>query len=245
MSTYNTAELRRQNRSRVFRYIFDSQTPVTKQDIAHSLSLSLPTVGQNLKELQECGLLETQGTFSSTGGRKPRAIGIAAGVRCAVGIMISVYHIHMVCIDLRANLLGQTSIICDFSDSDEYFRNMAGELERFLDENHVDRSHLLGVGVALPGIVDEERDTVVLARIVETSREFPTRRLTQYIPYPCFIENDANAGGIAEWWNYNAHGNMVYLSVQRGVGGAVLLDGVRYMGRHHHSGEFGLSLIHI
>lgn len=64
--------------------------------------------------------------------------------------MISVYHIHMVCIDLRANLLGQTSIICDFSDSDEYFRNMAGELERFLDENHVDRSHLLGVGVACP-----------------------------------------------------------------------------------------------
>ena len=95
MSTYNTADLRRQNRSRVFRYIFDSETPVTKQEIAQSLSLSLPTVGQNLKELQECGLLETQGTFHSTGGRKPRAIGVAAGVRCAVGIMISVYHIHM------------------------------------------------------------------------------------------------------------------------------------------------------
>ena len=59
MSTYNTADLRRQNRSRVFRYIFDSETPVTKQEIAQSLSLSLPTVGQNLKELQECGLLET------------------------------------------------------------------------------------------------------------------------------------------------------------------------------------------
>ena len=57
MSTYNTADLRRQNRSRVFRYIFDSETPVTKQEIAQSLSLSLPTVGQNLKELQECGLL--------------------------------------------------------------------------------------------------------------------------------------------------------------------------------------------
>lgn len=95
MSTYNTAELRRQNRSRVFRYIFASQNPVIKQDIAHALSLSLPTVGQNLKELQQSGLLETQGTFSSTGGRKPRAIGIAAGVRCAVGVMISAYHIHM------------------------------------------------------------------------------------------------------------------------------------------------------
>lgn len=238
MGTYNTAELRRQNRSRVFRYIFASQTPVTKQDIAHALSLSLPTVGQNLKELQQSGLLETQGTFNSTGGRKPRAIGIAAGVRCAVGIMISAYHIHMVCIDLRANLLCQTSIICDFTDSDDYFRNMSTELERFLDANRVDRSHLLGVGVALPGIVDEERGVVVLSRIMDV-REFPVQQLTQYIPYPCFIENDANAGGIAEWWNHNAHENMVYLSVQRGVGGAVLLDGVRYMGHHHHSGEFG------
>lgn len=79
---------------------------------------------------------------------------------------------------------------------------------------------------------------MVLSRIVEV-REFPIRRLTQYIPYPCFIENDANAGGIAEWWNHEDHENMVYLSVQRGVGGAVLLDGVRYMGHHHHSGEFG------
>lgn len=238
MSTYNTAELRRQNRSRVFQFIFASQTPVTKQDIAHSLSLSLPTVGQNLRELQECGLLETQGTFHSTGGRKPRAIGIAAGVRCAVGIMISTYHIHMVCIDLRANLLCQTSNICDFTDSDDYFRGMAAELERFLDDNHIDRTHLLGVGVALPGIVDEDRNTVVLSRILDV-REFPVHQLTQYIPYPCFIENDSNAGGIAEWWDDKDHKNMVYLSVQRGVGGAVLLDGVRYMGHHHHSGEFG------
>ena len=238
MSTYNTADLRRQNRSRVFRYIFDSEAPVTKQDIAQALSLSLPTVGQNLKELQESGLLETVGTFNSTGGRKPRAIAVAAGVRRAVGIMISAYHIHMVCIDLRAKVLCQTSIDCHFTDTDAYFRNMAQKLEAFLDENEIKRSSLLGVGVALPGIVHEEQGTVVLSRIVDV-REFPIKRLTQYIPYPCFIENDANAGGIAEWWNRKDIENMVYLSVQRGVGGAVLLDGVRYMGHHHHSGEFG------
>ena len=238
MSTYNTAELRRQNRSRVFRYIYDSETPVTKQDIASSLSLSLPTVGQNLKALQEEGLLEMQGTFHSTGGRKPRAIGIAAGIRCAVGVMLSAYHVHMVCIDLRANLIGHTSIKYDFSDSDTYFQQLAANLEQFLDDTHIDRSHLLGVGVALPGIVHEDQGIVVLSRIVNV-RQFPVKRLTKYIPYPCFIENDANAGGIAEWWNHKAHENMVYLPVQRGVGGAVLLDGVRYMGHHHHSGEFG------
>ena len=47
-TTYNTAELRRQNRNRVLRYIYSSGRPVTKQDIAQALTLSLPTVGQNL-----------------------------------------------------------------------------------------------------------------------------------------------------------------------------------------------------
>ena len=61
MVSYNTAELRRQNRNRVFRYIYSSETPVSKQDIAHNLSLSLPTVGQNLRELLDAGLLELQG----------------------------------------------------------------------------------------------------------------------------------------------------------------------------------------
>lgn len=238
MPTYNTAELRRQNRNRVFRYIYSSDSPVTKQDVAHSLNLSLPTVGQNLKELQEIGLLEAQGTFDSTGGRKPRAIGVASNVKFSVGIMLSNYHIHIVCIDLRAKVVAQKTIAQVFEDSDAYFQEIGSQLESFLDSNEIDRSRLLGVGIALPGIPDIERGIVTLSRTL-SSKDISIARLTEHIPYPCFVENDANAGGVAEWWNHQEHENMVYLSIQRGVGGAVLLDGVRYMGRHHHSGEFG------
>lgn len=238
MPTYNTAELRRQNRNRVFRYIYSSDTPVTKQDVAQSLNLSLPTVGQNLKELQEAGLLETQGTFDSTGGRKPRAIGIATGIKCSVGIMISLYHIHIVCIDLRAKVIAQQAIERNFEETDAYFQGIADLLEEFLDANSIDRSRLLGVGIAVPGIPDPDRDLITFSRML-TSSDISITRLTERIPYPCFVENDANAGGVAEWWNHQEHENMVYLFIQRGVGGAVLLDGVRYMGHHHHSGEFG------
>ena len=103
MVSYNTAELRRQNRNRVFRYIYSSETPVSKQDVAQNLSLSLPTVGQNLRELLDTGLLELQGTFDSTGGRKPKAIGVTANFKYSVGIMLSNRHIHIACIDLRAH----------------------------------------------------------------------------------------------------------------------------------------------
>ena len=53
----STAELRRQNRNNIYRYFYDAQTPKTKQDIANDLSLSLPTVTQNLRELMDAGLI--------------------------------------------------------------------------------------------------------------------------------------------------------------------------------------------
>ena len=239
MVSYNTAELRRQNRNRVFRYIYSSETPVSKQDVAQNLSLSLPTVGQNLRELLDAGLLELQGTFDSTGGRKPKAIGVTANFKYAVGIMISNRHIHIACIDLRAHQVCDAAMVKPFTSDEDYFRDLGRILENFLDQNNIDRTRLLGVGIALPGIPDEEHNVVEMSHAVN-ARTMDISLLRKYIPYPCFLENDANAGGVAEWWNASGDSaTMVYLSVQKGVGGAVLLDGVNYMGQHLHSGEFG------
>lgn len=238
MVSYNTAELRRQNRNRVFRYIYSSDTPVSKQDVSQNLSLSLPTVGQNLRELLDIGLLELQGTFDSTGGRKPKAIGVAAAFKYSVGIMISNRHIHMICIDLKANHICNQAIVKPFTGDEEYFRDLGTILETFLDGNNIDRERLLGVGIALPGIPNKERNVIELSHAV-TPRETDINLLKKYINYPVFVENDASAGGVAEWWNNSANSTMVYLSVQKGVGGALLLDGVNYMGQHLHSGEFG------
>ena len=238
MVSYNTAELRRQNRNRVFRYIYSSETPVSKQDVAQNLSLSLPTVGQNLRELLDTGLLELQGTFDSTGGRKPKAIGVTANFKYSVGIMLSNRHIHIACIDLRAHQVCDQAIFKPFTGDEAYCRELGQTLEDFLTANHIDRGRLLGVGIALPGFPIDERGVVELCTAVN-ARELNVELLKKHINYPCFIENDANAGGVAEWWNNSANSTMVYLSVQKGVGGAVLLDGVNYMGSHLHSGEFG------
>lgn len=244
MVSYNTAELRRQNRNRVFRYIYSSETPVSKQDVAQNLSLSLPTVGQNLRELLDTGLLELQGTFDSTGGRKPKAIGVTANFKYSVGIMLSNRHIHIACIDLRAHQVCDQAIFKPFTGDEAYCRELGQTLEDFLTANHIDRERLLGVGIALPGIPNDERGVVELSPAVN-ARELNVELLKKHINYPCFIENDANAGGVAEWWNNSANSTMVYLSVQKGVGGAVLLDGVNYMGSHLHSGEFGhMCLVH-
>lgn len=238
MATYNTAELRRQNRNRVFRYIYSAGHPVTKQDIAQALSLSLPTVGQNLKELQEAGLLEFQGTFDSTGGRKPRAIGVSNNVRLAIGVYIGHQRIHLACINIRAQLLCSQRVTRPLANDDDYADFLAQAIEDFIRTNSIDTNRLLGVGIAVCGIPDMEKGVAGMSPMQPVS-ELDLNRIASRIPYPVQFENDANAGGLATWWANPEKKNMVYLFLHRGIGGAMLLGGETYHGNTLHGGEFG------
>ena len=53
------------------------------------------------------------------------------------------------------------------------------------------------------------------------------------------MENDATCGGFAEWFMRGNQANMAYLSLENGVGGAVMVGGTVYTGDNLRSGEFG------
>jgi len=74
----NRMLMKGKNRNNIYKLIYDSEG-ISKQDIARTLNLSLPTVSQNLAELKEKGLITEDGTFESTGGRKARVICSVAG----------------------------------------------------------------------------------------------------------------------------------------------------------------------
>ena len=64
----SATEVRRQNRNRVYRQLTASWEPITEQELAARLSMSLPTLSQNLNELAEMGLIDRSVTTSTTGG---------------------------------------------------------------------------------------------------------------------------------------------------------------------------------
>lgn len=86
---HSTAEVRRANRNRVYRYLYGAEETVTKQDLAYALSMSLPTLTQNLNELLEEGLIDNSETADSSGGRKPRILTVIPDARYAVGVELS------------------------------------------------------------------------------------------------------------------------------------------------------------
>ena len=234
----STAELRRRNKNNMYRFFYHADEPRTKQDIAGSLSLSLPTVTQNLKELMDEGLIEYAGMEASSGGRRARTMKVCAAARFAVGIELSPKHIRLVAVDLRAEVIAYHKLTETFSNDTGYRRRMAQALEDFLDNFGLNRGKLLGVGITLPGIIDEEKDLIEVVPVFRL-RKMRLSMLTELVPYPVYVENDATAGGFAEWWNRPETRTMAYLFVGKGVGGALLFDGKPYIGAQRRSAEFG------
>lgn len=235
-------DLRRKNRNRIFRLIYEKQQ-ISRMEISNILSLSLPTVNQNLKELSSEGLIEFTGTFGSTGGRRPTIISLASKSFISIGAEISASMIRFTAIDLLGERIGATRIMRRFQDAPAYFESFAANLETFLNQNGIERRYITGVGISLPGIISLDSKLLETAPTLGVT-QFPLSRFSEALPYPCLFDNDASAGGFAEQFGRDERKTMAYLSIEKGVGGAVFIDGKPYDGLNRRSAEFGHICVH-
>lgn len=235
----DNADRKRATRKSIYRYLYNSKEFCSRQTLANELGLSLPTVYQNLSELMEMGLVYVTDERLSTGGRRVEGLSILPGARCAVGASISADSLRISHVDLLLNEISCKRVeLSDIADRGNKCRLIAGEINAFIEEFSVPTDRLLGVGFAVPGVVSPDKLELEYAPTLGL-RDFSLEELRSEIPYPVHMENDANCGGGAEWFVRDSRRNLAYLSLERGIGGALFGDGVPYYGDNHRSGEFG------
>ena len=230
--------MKNKNRNDIYQIIYKKKK-VSKQDIAEESGLSLPTVTQNIKKLQDMGLIEEKGTFRSTGGRRAKALRCVSDARVALGADITQNHLTFVLVDLEGKVL-QSDIRrkIEFENTNEYCAIFYEILERFLDKNEINRSKIIGIGVSLPAIIASDRKTVTYAKVIPASKDFYAR-LEEKLQYPLLFFNDANAAGYAEFWRLGSDRTVAYLSLSSSVGGALWHGNTLLYGDNWRGSEFG------
>ena len=97
------------------------------------------------------------------------------------------------------------------------------------------------IGIGAAGFVDASGSTVLFAPHLawrdEPLRDAVAGRTGLHV----VVENDANAGGWAEWRFGAVQGepDVVLVTLGTGIGGAIVIDGKPYRGRFGLAGEFG------
>jgi glucokinase len=99
-----------------------------------------------------------------------------------------------------------------------------------------------GVGIGVPGIVDHSQRRLRRAPNLAILEGLDVEgAVTDLVGAPAFVENDANAAGLAEAWLGAGHGvdSLVFVTLGTGVGGAVIVRGRLWTGKSGYAGEVG------
>lgn len=221
---------RQTDRRQVYRYLYDNPLPVEAQEIADALFLDLSVVKESLSSLQREGMI-SRGSDS--------AYVLEPMGRIAVGISIQEDGLQLLAIGMRGEELACQELSEAFSHTQAYYETLSQCLELFLDEFGLKRDRLLGVGITLPGVIDQAVGRVIMAPALGLW-DVPLEEIYRHFSlYPVYIESETSASGYAEKWADPTRSNMVYLSLDRRVGGALLLESRQYTGDHGRGGEFG------
>lgn len=239
-TTNSNVEIRRQNLIKIARYI-QQHEKVSRQELAVALGFSLPTVFQNVTELMDWGLVCEAGEYGSTGGRKAKVLQINEGFRCVVGMQITKEYVYFVLLDLSRKVLDIKHEYLPYENSQRYYIMLGDLVQRFVKTNNSKNpGRLIGVGLALPGIIDHSLGMLCQSAALDVTN-IGIRFFSQNIPYPFCCENVVNSAAYVAVQNNQK--SVIYLSLGETVEGAFFINGKNYSGDNYRSARFGHVII--
>lgn len=229
-----TIALKKINRSKIYQYIYRSKL-TSKLQIVQDLQMGLSTVSQNLNLLENEGLIEKNGYFDSTGGRKANAIQIVSDFRISIGVGILKNIFHITAIDLYGNTVYTDTIPLTYSNTAAYYQQITDKVKDFIDKNQYPENKILGVSIATQGITSPDNTTVIYGNIMNNTG-MRLKDFSRHLPYPCHLEHDSKSAAFLELWNHPELDSAVVFLLNRNLGGAIITNHQIHQGRSMHSG---------
>jgi predicted NBD/HSP70 family sugar kinase len=236
-------DMRRANRSVLLSQIY-LDGPLSRHELTQLTSLSAATVSTLVAEFLEEGLVEEAGSVESEGGRPRVLLRIAPGFGHVIGVDVGETRITVELFDLALAPLGKADYPVVLTP-ETMIRHVLDGVEGVLAQSGVDGDRVFGMGVAVPGVVDQGPDGLVHAQSVGWDAVPVKALLARETAIAIHLDNGAKTLGQAEMWFGAGRGaqHAVIALVGSGVGAAVVAGGVSYRGSRSSAGEWGHTTV--
>lgn len=240
----NRRLIRELNRSTVLNTI-RREGPLGRSQIARMTGLSPATVSSLTADLLEQQLVLESETGESSGGRRPILLELNPEGGFVIGIKLTETQVVGALIDLYAEVRAKRSDPLHGHEPEQVVAAIDGVVAALLKESGAGRERLLGVGVGLAGVVDGAAGV---------SRQHPyfgwndvplAKLLRERLETRVQIDNDVNALTQAERLYGVGLGvdDFLTVTVGRGVGLGIVIDGRIYRGARGGGGEIGHTVV--
>ncbi|APV44430.1 glucokinase [Dehalogenimonas formicexedens] len=164
-----------------------------------------------------------------------------------LGIDVGGTKVLSAVIDAYGNILADHATATRASEGFEStVASIVGCARGALEKSVMDPSGIVGVGLAVAGLIDSKQGIVRTSPNLPGWKDAPLgRRVAEALGKPVFMINDANAAAVGEQYFGAGRGSshFVYVTVSTGIGGGLILDGKLYEGSEGFGGEIGHMVI--
>lgn len=225
-------DLRRGNRARVLERVYFGG-PASRQELGPATGLSSGSISNVVSELVAEGVLEEAGVVDSDGGRPRTLLRVAPASGLLAGVDIGETRIRVELFDLSLTELARAERPLDRHgyDVERVVAHVCAAVGRVLTDAGADAARLLGIGVGVPGLVEQDPgaggavvhgqtigwDAVPFERLLRAAVDVPD-------DVPLFIDNGAKTLGQAEMWFGGGRGasTAAVALIGSGVGASVV-----------------------
>jgi predicted NBD/HSP70 family sugar kinase len=225
------------NRQIILNYVRE-RGPISRAEIAQETALQRSTVSLIVDELKSGGLVE-EVSGESTGGRPPTLLSLRTADAVAIGVDLGTRRTIVATSDLAGRVLEQEEFPTD-PDAQKTISHIIDRARRFIAKSG---ETIEGVGVSLPGLVDQETGTASFIPHFKWRDLEIVREIREAVGLAVTADNDANAAALAELWfgrpEIREVRDFIMVLIEEGIGTGIVFDGQVHRGKSGAAGEFG------
>jgi N-acetylglucosamine repressor len=234
---------------RVVLKLIQEQGTISSTELVSITGMRPSTIFNILKELSAKSFVSFYGKGESTkkGGKKPYVWALNKDSAYSIGLDIEVGEISAVVLDFSGGIIAKENIKIETSSTaDELAKNIINIVNRVISSNNIDENKILGIGIAIAGIVDYGKGIVAMSSVLP-EMNVPLLKKLDSLPYNVLIENNANAAALGLKWNENGNNNKskrnyltILAEIDRNVSGlgiGIVINNEIYRGSSYCAGE--------
>lgn len=220
---------------------------LTRTELSQGTGFNIVTVSNYINQFLQQALVVERGFDISTGGRKPILVELNAKAGFAVGIGIgrmdaAASQTVLVITDLRGQIAHRIVKPQTAGSLDRVLQDLEPMIRELLETSPVEAKKIQGIGVGLPGIVDERAGTVrePSRQGIRTNYVAIRDQLEADLRLPVLMGGDSTLAGYGELrlgLDRPAQ-NFIYLYSE--VGASLIINGHIYWGSGGSAGELGI-----
>lgn len=206
-------------------------------EISNKIGVSFPTALALLSELSELKLVETYGTGASSGGRKPNMYRLSGNSMYVVACELGRYKAKIIIYNSHNKAVTPALEFDTHIDDDELAEKIYESARKLIVEYKVEDSKIWGVGVTMPGLIDENQG--INHTIKKAEYRNIKERLVGKFGGMVYINNDARMQAYGEYifGKAKGHENAIVINWSWGIGLGMIINGKLYNGSTGFAGE--------